>query len=97
MYIGVEFDDTESLYDHYKVPLPQPSSMDYGAYLREMRQRQQLQMQQQQLGGDRVPSRLSQREEYCGGGIIVVVFALSFIMETHSCSIHDGPYTKSWS
>lgn len=64
-----EFDDMESLYERYKMPLPQPSSMDYGAYLREMRQKQALQQQQQllqqqqmqQFVGDRVPSRLSQR------------------------------------
>ena len=62
----------ESLYDRYKIPLPQPSSMDYGAYLREMRQKQQqqqlLQQQQmqQQLGGDRIPSRLSQRGDVLG-------------------------------
>lgn len=50
------------------MPPPQPSSMEYGAYLREMRQQQQLQLQQLQQqqfgGGDRIPSRLSQREDY---------------------------------
>lgn len=61
----------ESLYDRYKIPLPQPSSMDYGAYLREMRQKQQQQLlqqqqMQQQLGGDRIPSRLSQRGDMLG-------------------------------
>ena len=50
------------------MPPPQPSSMEYGAYLREMRQQQQLQqLQRQQFGGgDRIPSRLSQREDYRG-------------------------------
>ena len=60
----VEFDDLESSYDRYKVPLPQPSSMDYGAYLRKMREEQkarQREWEQQQLRGDRVPSRHSQR------------------------------------
>lgn len=56
------------MYGHYRMPLPQPSSMEYGAYLREMRQQQQLQLQQLQQqqfgGGDRIPSRLSQREDY---------------------------------
>lgn len=64
--MSLEFDDLESSYDRYKVPLPQPSSMDYGAYLRKMReeQRREAQARQrewEQLGGDRVPSRHSQR------------------------------------
>ena len=67
----------ESLYERYKIPLPQPSSMDYGAYLREMRQKQALQQQQQMLQqqqmqqfvGDRIPSRLSQR----GGDYSMVI------------------------
>lgn len=63
-FVQLEFDDMESLYERYKVPLPQPSSMEYGAYLREMKQRQLLQQQQQQQQyGDRIPSRLSQRGE----------------------------------
>jgi hypothetical protein len=63
-----EFDDTESIYDRFKVPMPQPSSMEYGAYLREMRQRQQLQQQQMQGFGDRIPSRSSQRGDYYNPG-----------------------------
>ena len=71
----LEFDDFDAIYGQYRMPPPQPSSMEYGAYLREMRYQQQLQLQQQQLqqlqqqqlgGGDRIPSRLSQREDYRG-------------------------------
>ncbi len=46
------------------VPLPEPSSKDYGAYLRQMRAAAAL---QQRGGGDRVPSRQSQRGDYYGG------------------------------
>ena len=51
--------------DRFRIPLPDPSSMDYGAYLREMRKQQQLQLQQQEME-DRIPSRLSQRGDFYG-------------------------------
>lgn len=56
--------------------------MEYGAYLREMRQRQQQQLQQQQLlgSGDRVPSRLSQRGDHYGrGGIMLKYLMMHYI------------------
>lgn len=52
-----------------KVPLPEPSSKDYGAYLRQMRAAAALQKMQAGGGGgygDRVPSRQSQRGDYGG-------------------------------
>lgn len=68
----LEFDEFET-YDQYermRVPLPEPSSKDYGAYLRQMRAAAALQKGQGGGGGygDRVPSRQSQRGgDYYGG------------------------------
>ena len=61
----LEFDEFETYgqYDKFTVPLPEPSSKDYGAYLRQMR----AAAAQQRGGGDRVPSRQSQRGDYYGG------------------------------
>ena len=37
----IELDDLESTFGHMKLPPPKPSSYDYGAYLRERRDRVQ--------------------------------------------------------
>ena len=59
----IEFDEfeTNNHYDRMRIPLPEPSSKDYGAYLRQMRAAAAL-----RAGGDRVPSRQSQRGDYYG-------------------------------
>ena len=49
------------------MPLPQPSSKDYGAYLQQMRAAALV-------GGDRVPSRQSQRGEYYGGNRVQMLY-----------------------
>ncbi len=63
MLFYIEFDEFETYnhYDRLRIPLPEPSSKDYGAYLRQMRAAAAL-----RAGGDRMPSRQSQRGDYYG-------------------------------